>query len=55
MPDPKAPAASAAKEPVAPTDTPPVAARAAAASVLAIDERFAELAAQLTGQVNATI
>jgi hypothetical protein len=46
MPDPKAPVAPAAKAPVAP---------AAAPTSLAIDERFAVLAGQLMGQVEAQI
>ena len=45
MPDPKAPVAPAAKAPVAPVANPPAAA-------LAIDERFAALAADLMSQVD---
>jgi hypothetical protein len=51
MPDPKAPVAPAAKAPAAPAANPP----AATAATLAVDERFAQLAAQFMGQVNATI
>jgi hypothetical protein len=51
MPSPQAPAAPVAKAPVAPTANPP----AAAPTALAIDERFAVLAADFMSQVNATL
>jgi hypothetical protein len=51
MPDPKAQAAPVAKAPVASAANPP----APAPATLAIDERFAQLAAQLIGQVEAQI
>jgi hypothetical protein len=51
MPDPKAPVAPAAKAPVVPAANSP----AAAPTSLAIDERFAVLAGQLMGQVEAQI
>lgn len=51
MPDPKAPVAPAAKAPVAPAANPP----AVAPSALAIDERFASLAADLMSQVDAKL
>jgi hypothetical protein len=51
MPDPKAPVAPAAKAPVVPAANPPPAAPAA----LAIDERFAALAADFMSQVDAKI
>ena len=49
MPDPKAPVAPVAKAPAAPAANPP------AANALAIDERFAQLAAQFMMQVNAQV
>jgi hypothetical protein len=51
MPDPKAPVAPAAKAPAAPAANPP----AAAPTTLAIDERFAALAADLMSQVDAKL
>ena len=51
MPDPKATVAPAAKAPAAPAANPP----AAAPTTLAVDERFAQLAAQFMAQVNAQI
>jgi hypothetical protein len=48
MPDPKAPVAPVAKAPAAPAANPPAAANA-------LDERFAQLAAQFMMQVNAQI
>jgi hypothetical protein len=56
MPDPKsqpAPITTPAPAPKAPAATPPAVAPAAAANVLAIDERFAQLAAEFMSQVNA--
>ena len=49
MPDPKAPVAPVAKAPLAPVASPP----APAPAVLAIDERFAQLAADFMSQVDA--
>jgi hypothetical protein len=51
MPDPKVPVAPAAKAPVAAVANPP----AAAPTTLAIDERFAALAADLMSQVEAKL
>ncbi|CCE05776.1 hypothetical protein BRAS3843_1480007 [Bradyrhizobium sp. STM 3843] len=51
MLDPKAPAAPAAKAPVVPVANSP----AASVNALAIDERFAQLAAQFMAQVNAQL
>jgi len=51
MPNPQMPAAPAAKAPVAAAANPP----AAQANALAIDERFARLAAQFMSQVNAAL
>jgi hypothetical protein len=51
MPDPNAPVPPVAKAPVAPAASP----SATAPNTIAVDERFAQLAAQLMAQVNSQI